>query len=121
MIRSFCLGALFAAAVGFVYTSASASGSIGPGPGKISPRAAYSQGKKLTFDALACGDCPLQRNELDADRARSLTASLEAAYDGNTTGSPDDEAVQALCGPGIDDCDIRMEVVHYFLTRRYKL
>ena len=121
MIRSFCLGALFAAAVGFVCTSVLASGSIGPGPGKISPRAAYSQGKKLTFDALACGDCPLQRNELDADRARSLTASLEAAYDGNTTGSPDDRAVQALCGPGVDDCNIRMEVVHYFLTRRYKL
>ena len=121
MIRSFCLGALFAAVIGLVYTSVSASGSIGPGPGKISPRAAYSQGKKLTFDALACGDCPLQRNELDADRARSLTASLEAAYDGNTTGSPDDAAVQALCGPGVDDCNIRMEVVHYFLTRRFKL
>ena len=121
MIRSLCLGALFAAVIGLVYTSVSASGSIGPGPGKISPRAAYSQGKKLTFDALACGDCPLQRNELDADRARSLTASLEAAYDGNTTGSPDDQAVQALCGPGVDDCNIRMEVVHYFLTRRYKL
>ena len=121
MIRTLCLGALFATAIGFVWTSVSASGSIGPGPGKISPRAAYSQGKKLTFDALACSDCPLQRNELDADRARSLTASLQAAYDGNQTGSPDDQAVQALCGPGVDDCNVRMEVVHYFLTRRFKL
>ena len=77
MIRSFCLGALFAAVIGLVYTSVSASGSIGPGPGKISPRAAYSQGKTLTFDALACGDCPLQRNELDADRAR-LAAPAQA-------------------------------------------
>ena len=50
-----------------------------------------------------------------------MTASLEAAYDGNETGSPDDEAVQALCGPGVDDCNVRMEVVHYFLTRRFKL
>ena len=121
MIRALCLGALFATAIGFVWTSISASGSIGPGPGKISPRAAYSQGKKLTFDALACNDCPLQRNELDADRARNLTASLQAAYDGNQTGSPDDQAVQALCGPGVDDCNVRMEVVHYFLTRRFKL
>ena len=121
MIRSVCLGALLAAAVGLVYTSASASGSIGPGPGKISPRAAYSQGKKLTFDALACDGCPLQRNDLDADRARSLTASLEAAYEGNESGSPDDQAVRVLCGPGVDDCNVRMEVVHYFLTRRFKL
>ena len=119
MIRSVCLGALLAAAVGLVYTSAAASGSIGPGPGKISPRAAYSQGKKLTFDALACDGCPLQRNDLDADRARSLTASLEAAYEGSETGSPDDQAVRVLCGPGVDDCN--MEVVHYFLTRRFKL
>ena len=121
MIRSLCLGALFTAAIGLACTSVSASGSIGPGPGKISPRAAYSQGKKLTFDALACGGCPLQRNELDADRARSLTASLEAAYDGNETGSPGDAVVRALCGPGVDDCNVRMEVVHYFLTRRFKL
>ena len=121
MIRSLCLGALFAAALGFVYTSVTASGSIGPGPGKISPRAAYSQGKKLTFDALACDGCPLQRNELDADRARSLTASLEAACEGNATSPADDDAVQAVRGPGSDDCNVRMEVVHYFLTRRFKL
>ena len=121
MIRSLCLGVLLAATTGLVYTSVSASGSIGPGPGKISPRAAYSQGKKLTFDALVCSDCPLQKNDLDRDRAQSLTASLEAVFDGNETGSPDDDAVKALCGPGVDDCNVRMEVVHYFLTRRFKL
>ncbi len=121
MIRSLCLGALFAAAIGFVHTSVWASGSIGPGQGKLSPRAAYSQGKKLTFDTLVCEDCPLKKNELDASRARSLTASLEAAHEGKQTGSSDDAAVQALCGPDMDDCKVRMEVVHYFLTRRFKL
>ena len=121
MIRSICLSVLLAAAIGFVHTPVWASGSIGPGQGKLSPRAAYSQGKKLTFDRLVCDDCPMQKNELDAERARSLTASLEAAHEGNETGSPDDAAVQALCDPGEDDCKVRMEVVHYFLTRRFKL
>ena len=51
----------------------------------------------------------------------SLTASLKAAYEGNETGSQDDEAVKALCGAAVEDCNVRMEVVHYFLTRRYKL
>ena len=58
--------------------------------------------------------------DLDQDRARSLTASLEAAYEGGETGSPDDAAVQVLCA-GADDCQLKMELVHYFLTRRYKL
>ena len=121
MMRSLFLCALLAATVGHFHMSVSASGSIGPGPGKISPRAAYSQGKALTFDALVCDSCPLQKNELNRDRARSLTASLEAAYEGNETGSQDDEAVKALCGAAVEDCNVRMEVVRYFLTRRYKL
>ena len=88
---------------------------------KLSPRAAYAQGKALTFKELVCDGCPLQKNELDADRARSLAASLEAAYDGEKAGTPDDDAVQALCGEGVEDCKLRMETVHYFLSRRYRL
>ncbi len=61
------------------------------------------------------------RNELDGDRAMGLVASLEAAYDGAGAGSADDEAVQALCGEGVEDCQLRMEKVHYFLSRRFKL
>ena len=124
MMRPVFLGVLLAAGIGLFHLSAEASGSIGPGAGKISPRAAYSQGKALTFNVLVCNDCPIQRGELDRARARSLTASLEAAYEGNTTGTADDEAVQALCGGGAiqgDECTVRMELVHYFLTRRYKL
>ena len=121
LIRPLCLALLLTAAVGFAHTPVSPSGSIGTGPGQISPRKAYSQGKALTFKLLVCGDCPLEKSELDRERALSLTASLEAVYEGEETGSPDDEAVQALCEAGVDDCDIRMEVVHYFLSRRFKL
>ena len=124
MKRSLLLGVLLAAGIGLFHLSAEASGSIGPGAGKISPRAAYSQGKALTFDVLVCNNCPLQKGDLDRDRALSLTASLEAGYEGNQTGTADDEAVQALCGGGSvqgEECTLRMELVHYFLTRRYKL
>ena len=64
------LGALWQA-------SASASGSISI-DGGISPRDAYTQGKKLTFKKLVCSSCPIQRGELDQSRAMSLKNSLEA-------------------------------------------
>lgn len=124
MKRCFFLAVLLAAGIFLVQGSAEASGSIGAGAGKVSPRAAYSQGKALTFDLLVCDSCPVQRDELDRDRAVSLTASLVAVFDGNETGSPDDEAVTAVCGGGAvqgEECNLRMELVHYFLSRRYKL
>ena len=124
MRRYLLLAVLLAAGVGLVHDSAEASGSIGTGAGKVSPRAAYSQGKALTFDLLVCDSCPVQRGELDRDRAVSLTASLVAVFDGDETGSPDDEAVTAVCGGGAvqsEECNLRMELVHYFLTRRFKL
>ncbi len=122
MFRTIFAGALLSAGLAVLPTAGSASGSIGVGAGKLSPRAAYAQGKALTYSELVCeGGCPLRKSELDADRARSLTASLEAAYDGGTTGSPDDDAVQALCGEGVEDCNLRMETVHYFLSRRFRL
>ena len=104
--------------------AASASGSVGPGAGKVSPKAAYSQGKALTFDLLACASCPLSRDELDRERARSLTASLVAVHGGKQTGSSDDESVAKICGGrsvADGDCKLKMELVHYFLTRRFKL
>ncbi len=114
----------FAAWAGLFQVSVSASGSVGPGAGKVSARAAYSQGKALTFDLLVCDSCPLSRDGLDRDRARSLTASLVAVHAGKNTGSSDDEVVTALCGGGAvqgQDCKLRMELAHYFLTRRFKL
>ena len=118
------LALLLAAGLGLLYGSAEASGSIGAGAGKVSPRAAYSQGKALTFDLLVCDSCPVQKGDLDRDRAESLTASLVAVFEGNETGSGDDAAVRAVCGGGTgqgNECNLRMELVHYFLSRRFKL
>ena len=101
-----------------------ASGSIAAGKG-ISPRAAYTQGKAVTFKKLVCETCPLQKGELDKDRAGSLRASLEARYADTKPGTPDDENIQVLCpGPKGTGCDAgvdEQELVHYYLTRRYKL
>ena len=121
MIRTIFAGAVLTAGMGLLPVSGAASGSIGVGAGKLSPRAAYAQGKAITFKELVCDTCPLQKNELDKDRAMSLTASLEAAYEGAKAGTADDEAVQALCGEGVEDCKLRMETVHYFLGRRFRL
>ncbi len=121
MIRTILAGALLTAGLGTLSLTEAASGSIGVGAGKLSPRAAYAQGKALTFKELVCDGCPLQKNELDKDRAMSLTRSLEAAYEGEKAGTADDEAIQALCGAGVEDCKLRMETVHYFLSRRFRL
>lgn len=109
---------LFAGGLLLLHAAVEASGSIGAGAGKVSPRAAYSQGKALTFDALVCDGCPLRR--LDRGRAESLRAGLEAAHAaGDATAE-----VTALCGGAAvqgGECTLKLELVHYFLTRRYKL
>ena len=115
---------VLAAGVGLFQHWVSASGSIGPGSGKVSPRAAYSKGKALTFDLLVCDSCPIKKGELDRDRARSLTASLVAVYNGKKTGSRTTKRSPRCAVKGDvqgEECKTRMEVVHYFLTRRFKL
>ena len=118
MKRLMFLSVLLGAGILVFQGWAEASGSIGAGAGKVSPRAAYSQGKALTFDTLVCNNCPVRR--LDRDRAESLRTSLETAHSaGDATAE-----VTALCGGGAvqgDDCTLRLELVYYFLTRRYKL
>ena len=125
MSRFIHCGVLLAAGMWLMSDSAGASGSIGTGAGKVSPRAAYSQGKALTFNQMVCNDCPLQKSDLDRERAASLTASLQAVYEGGQAAAGDAEAVRALCGGGAtaddEECALRMELVHYFLSRRYKL
>jgi len=78
MRRFLLLGVLLAAGILLLHGWAEASGSIGAGAGKVSPRAAYSQGKALTFDTLVCSGCPVQR--LDRNRAETLRNDLEAAH-----------------------------------------
>lgn len=100
-----------------------ASGSISAGRG-VSPRAAYAQGKALTFDKLVCGSCPIKRDELDKARAQSLKNSLEARDEAEKPGTPDDQHINVLCpgaGAGCSDGVDEQELVHYYLTRRYKL
>ena len=123
-MRFIHFGVLLAAGLWLMPHSAGASGSIGTGAGKVSPRAAYSQGKALTFNEMVCDDCPLQKDDLNRERAESLTASLQAVYEGGQAQPGDGDAVRALCGGATvddEDCALRMELVHYFLTRRYKL
>ena len=78
MKRVLFVGVLFAAGILLLHGWAEASGSIGAGAGKVSPRAAYSQGKALTFDTLVCNGCPVQR--LDRNRAETLRSDLETAH-----------------------------------------
>ncbi len=101
-----------------------ASGSISAGRG-ISARDAYTQGKALTFSKLVCGSCPLQKGDLNKDRAQSLKNSLEARDEAEKPGTPDDEHIKVLCpGGGRAECEGKpdeQELVHFYLTRRYKL
>ncbi len=104
---------IVAAAVALLQSSALASGSITAG-GAISPRDAYAQGKALTFRKLVCSACPIEQGGLDRERAQSLKSSLEARDEAVKPGTEDDEHI------GVLDRE-EQEVVHYYLTRRYKL
>ena len=108
------IGVLVVSMIGVLApASLSASGSIAAGRG-INPRDAYTKGKALTYKKLVCDSCPLQKGELDRARAQNLKNSLEARDSANKPGTPDDAHIQRL---GRDE----QEVVHYYLTRRYKL
>ena len=107
------LGAVIVAVAALLPSSVLASGSITAG-GAISPRDAYVQGKALTFKKLVCASCPIERGALDRARAQSLKDSLEARDEAEKPGTPDDQHIAVLERE-------EQEVVHYFLTRRYKL
>ncbi len=107
-----------------LHASAYASGTIAAGKG-INPRDAYTMGKALTFQKLVCPSCPLQKRDLDRDRALSLKNSLEARDEADKPGTDDDEHINVLCpGAGESTCaeaPDEQELVHFYLTRRYKL
>ena len=88
-----------------VQASAHASGSISAGKG-MSPRDAYTLGKALTFEKLVWPSCPLQKRDLDRDRALSLKNSLEARDQAEKPGTADDEHISVLCpGAGGSACE----------------
>lgn len=121
MRRLICLGVLLAAGIAVVSVPAYASGSVTPSSGKINTRAAYALGKSITFRELVCRTCPISRRELNRARARSLKDSLESAFDENKVSTPDDEHVKTLCKGKSEGCAARLELVNYYLTRRYRL
>ena len=101
-----------------------ASGSIVTGGG-MSARDAYVQGKAVTFRKLVCASCPLQAGQLNRERALSLKNSLEARASETKPGTQDDDHILVLCpGSGSGNCadaPDEQEMVHYYLTRRFKL
>ena len=115
MKRKIGVWAVVVLAGALLQASAMASGSIKAGSG-ISPRNAYMQGKALTFEKLVCAACPIAKGELDRERAMSLKNSLEARDErgANKPGTADDGNIEVL---GRDE----QEMVHYYLSRRYKL
>ena len=120
MQRSLCLGILLAVAAAFASFETAASGSVGPGS-ILNERGAYALGKALTFRELVCRTCPIQRLELNHNRARSLLASLAAAFEDIKPGTPDDDNIKALCSGTDENCAVKVELVHYYLQRRYRL
>lgn len=123
MKRSICLAVLAVAMLG-LQSEVLASGSVGPGNSKVSARGAYTTGKALVFRELVCRDCPLQRRELDRQRARSLKASLEAAFAEEKPGTPDDDHIKVLCTGKVQsarECAARLQYVLAYLDRRYRL
>ena len=120
----YLLGSALLGAALALSSSVLASGSILAGTG-INPRDAYTLGKALTFQKLVCADCPLQAADLDRDRAESLRASLEAREAASKPGTPDDRNILVLCpGPEASGCGSEVdeqELVHYYLTRRFRL
>ena len=121
----YLLGSVLLCSVwGLASMTVHASGSIMAGTG-ISPRDAYTLGKALTFQKLVCTSCPLQAADLDRTRAESLRASLEAKDASVKPGTPDDQYILVLCpGDEAAGCDNEVdeqELVHYYLTRRFRL
>lgn len=123
MKRSICLAVLAAAVLG-LQSDVLASGSVGPGSSKVSARGAYTAGKALVFRELVCRNCPIQKRELDRERARSLKASLEAAFEDEKPGTADDDHIKVLCTGDVQsarECAARLQYVLAYLDRRYRL
>ena len=124
MSRIIGLLAIFLVAGGLLPISAQASGSIATGGG-MSARDAYVQGKVVTFRKLVCASCPLQAGQLNRERAMSLKNSLEARDTDTKPGTEDDDHIEVLCpgsrGGNCAGAADEQEMVHYYLTRRFKL
>ena len=120
MKRSLYLGLVFVAVAGLVSSDVNASGSVSPG-GKLTPRGAYTLGKAITFREVVCRTCPINRREFNRTRARALIDTLSAAFKTSKPGEPEDDVIVALCSSSAESCVVNIELVHYYLKRRYRL
>ena len=120
MKRTLYLGVLLVVLGVVAGPQAAASGSVGPGA-NLTLRGAYALGKALTFRELVCGSCPIQQRQFNRDSAKSLLASLGQALEGPEPEASANENVEALCGDSGENCALRVDLVNYYLKRRYRL
>ena len=122
MTRAVLLGVLLGTAFWFAYPDAYASGSAGPGMSRVGLGGLYSVGKSVMFRELVCRrNCPIQRRGFDRDRARTLKASLDAAFSEDKPGTPDDEHIKVLLGGTDAENAAKVAAVLVYIERRYRL
>ena len=112
MRKPSCLSVLLAACLALASVHAAASGSVGPGGVKAAARADYARGKAIVFRELACSDCPLNKRDLQRERARELLANMDTA----------DGTLRQLCaGEDTASCSEKLRFVRRYLERRYRI
>ena len=121
-MRTVVLGVLLGMVCCVAWRDTHASGSVGPGASRIGSGGVYSVGKSLLFRELVCRrNCPIPRRGFSRDRARSLKASLEAAFTENKPGTPDDEHVKVLLDGSDAENNAKVAAVLVYIERRYRL
>ena len=122
MARVLLAGVLVGATMFFAYAPADASGSAGPGMKSVRSGGVYSLGKSLLFRELVCRrKCPIERRGFNRDRARTLKASLDAAFAEDKPGTVDDEHIRVLfTGTEVENA-AKVAAVRVYLERRYRL
>lgn len=122
MSRVALFAILLATLVLLAATDAYASGSVGPGMGPMSGRGAYTLGKRLLYRELVCRrNCPIPRRGFDRDRARQLKSSLDAAFEDQKPGTPDDGHVLILFTETPEESAANVAAVRTYLARRFRL
>ena len=106
----------------FAYPAADASGSAGPGAKSVRSGGIYSLGKSVLFRELVCRrKCPIERRGFNRARARTLKASLDAAFAEDKPGTDDDEHIRVLfTGTDVENT-AKVAAVRVYLERRYRL
>ena len=123
MARAFLLGVFLGMLFCFAFPpSAFASGSAAPGMSRVGLGGVYSLGKSILFRELVCRrDCPIPRRGFNRERARTLKASLDAAFSEHKPGTPDDEHIKVLLGGTDAENSAKVAAILVYIERRYRL